>query len=103
MKAGTAQKAALNCISTGVMIRLGFVYRGLMVEMKPTNTKLQDRAIKMVATLTDTDYATAEMALDAAGGTIKLATVMLLKSVDRPAAESLLDRANGNLRAALAP
>ena len=55
MKAGTAQKAALNCISTGVMIRLGFVYRGLMVEMKPTNVKLQDRAVKMVATLTQVD------------------------------------------------
>lgn len=101
MKAGTAQKAALNCISTGIMIRLGFVYRGLMVEMKPTNVKLQDRAIKMVATLTDTDYATAEKALAAAGGTIKLATVMLLKSLDRPAAEELLATANGNLRSAL--
>jgi N-acetylmuramic acid 6-phosphate etherase len=102
MKAGTAQKAALNCISTGVMIRLGFVYRGLMVEMKPTNTKLQDRAIKMVATLTDTDYATAQTALTAAGGVIKLATVMLLKGLDRPTAEAVLARANGNLRSALA-
>ena len=101
MKAGTAQKAALNCISTGVMIRLGFVYRGLMVEMKPTNVKLQDRAIKMVATLTDTDYATAEKALAAAGGTIKLATVMLLKSLDLSAAEALLASVNGNLRNAL--
>jgi N-acetylmuramic acid 6-phosphate etherase len=101
MKAGTAQKAALNVISTGVMIRLGFVYRGLMVEMKPTNTKLQDRAIKMVATLTDTDYASAERALAEAGGTIKLATVMLLKSLDRRAAEELLVRVGGNLRTAL--
>jgi N-acetylmuramic acid 6-phosphate etherase len=102
MKAGTAQKAALNCISTGVMIRLGFVYRGLMVEMKPTNTKLQDRAVKMVATLTDTDYATAQTALTAAGGVIKLATVMLLKGLDRPAAEAALAKAGGNLRTTLA-
>jgi N-acetylmuramic acid 6-phosphate etherase len=102
MKAGTAQKAALNCISTGIMIRLGFVYRGLMVEMKPTNAKLRDRAVKMVASLTDTDYATAETALTAAGGTIKLATVMLLKAADRTEAEALLERANGNLRGALA-
>jgi len=102
MKAGTAQKAALNCISTGVMIRLGFVYRGLMVEMKPTNTKLQDRAVKMVATLTDTDYATSQAALTAAGGVIKLATVMLLKGLDRPAAEAVLAKAGGNLRTALA-
>jgi N-acetylmuramic acid 6-phosphate etherase len=69
--------------------------------MKPTNVKLLDRAIKMVATLTDTDYATAEKALAAAGGTIKLATVMLLKSLDRPAAEELLATASGNLRSAL--
>lgn len=102
MKAGTAQKAALNCISTGVMIRLGFVYRGLMVEMKPTNTKLQDRAVKMVATLADVDYATAQKALNEAGGVIKLATVMLLKGLDRPAAEAVLAGANGNLRTALA-
>lgn len=102
MKAGTAQKAALNCISTGVMIRLGFVYRGLMVEMKPTNTKLQDRAVKMVATLTDTDYATSQAALAEAGGVIKLATVMLLKGLDRAAAEAVLAKAGGNLRTALA-
>ncbi|HEY9013276.1 MAG TPA: N-acetylmuramic acid 6-phosphate etherase [Devosia sp.] len=102
MKAGTAQKAALNVISTGVMIRLGFVYRGLMVEMKPTNSKLQDRAAKMVATLADTDYATAENTLAEAGGVIKLATVMLLKSLDRPAAEAVLAKAGGNLRTALA-
>lgn len=102
MKAGTAQKAALNVISTGVMIRLGFVYRGLMVEMKPTNTKLVDRAVKMVATLSDVDYATAEKALTDAGGVIKLATVMLLKSLDRPAAEAVLAKAGGNLRTALA-
>jgi N-acetylmuramic acid 6-phosphate etherase len=102
MKAGTAQKAALNCISTGVMIRLGFVYRGLMVEMKPTNTKLQDRAVKMVSTLTDTDYATSQAALTAAGGVIKLATVMLLKGLDRTAAETVLAKASGNLRTALA-
>lgn len=101
MKAGTAQKAALNCISTGVMIRLGFVYRGLMVEMKPTNTKLQDRAVKMVATLTDTDYATSQAALTEAGGVIKLATVMLLKGLDRAAAEAVLAKAGGNLRTAL--
>jgi N-acetylmuramic acid 6-phosphate etherase len=101
MKAGTAQKAALNCISTGVMIRLGFVYRGLMVEMRPTNVKLQDRAAKMVATLADTDYATASNTLDTAGGSIKLATTMLVLGLDRVSAEKRLDGAAGNLRAAL--
>ena len=101
MKAGTAQKAALNCISTGVMIRLGFVYRGLMVEMRPTNVKLQDRAVKMVATLTDTEYDVAKAALDMAGGSIKLATTMLALGLDRDAAQERLDAAAGNLRSAL--
>jgi N-acetylmuramic acid 6-phosphate etherase len=69
--------------------------------MKPTNTKLRDRAVRMVAALTDTDYPTAETAFAEADGTIKLATVMLLKSLDRQAAESLLANAAGNLRTAL--
>jgi N-acetylmuramic acid 6-phosphate etherase len=101
MKAGTAQKAALNCISTGIMIRLGFVYRGLMVEMRPTNVKLQDRAVKMVATLTDSDYDTAKGALEEAGGSIKLATTMLALQLSRQAAEERLAAAGGNLRTAL--
>ncbi|WP_240230730.1 N-acetylmuramic acid 6-phosphate etherase [Devosia lacusdianchii] len=103
MKAGTAQKAALNAISTGVMIKLGFVYRGLMVEMRPTNVKLRDRAAKMIATLTGTDYDTALATLDAADGSIKLATVMLSQSADRRAAEQMLDAASGNLRRAIGP
>ena len=103
MKAGTAQKAVLNCISTGVMVRLGFVYRGLMVEMRPTNVKLQDRAAKMVATLADADYATASNALEQAEGSIKLATTMLVLGLDRAAAERRLDAVAGNLRAALQP
>ncbi len=102
MKAGTAQKVALNAISTGLMIRLGFVYRGLMVEMRPTNVKLRDRAAKMVATLSDADYETALGALDEAGGSIKLATLMLTLGLDRNAAEERLARAKGNLRQALA-
>jgi N-acetylmuramic acid 6-phosphate etherase len=101
MKAGTAQKAALNCISTGVMIRLGFVYRGLMVEMRPTNVKLQDRAVKMVATLADVEYDVAKRALDTAEGSIKLATTMLILGLDRDAAQQRLSAAAGNLRTAL--
>lgn len=102
MKAGTAQKVALNCISTAVMIRLGFVYRGLMVEMRPTNTKLKLRAEKMVAELADCDLGVAAQALEAADGSIKLATVMLLKSLSRADAEALLAKGKGNLRTALA-
>ena len=100
MKAGTSQKVALNCISTGVMIKLGFVYRGLMVEMKATNVKLQERAELMVAELASVDLAAARDAL-AEAGSIKLATVMLLKGLSRTEAEALLARGNGNLRIAL--
>ena len=100
MKAGTAQKVVLNCISTGVMVRLGYVYRGLMVEMKPTNNKLRERAELMVAELADVDIDTARRAL-AEGGSIKTATVMLLKKLSHAEAEALLARGHGNLRTAL--
>jgi N-acetylmuramic acid 6-phosphate etherase len=102
MKAGTAQKVALNALSTGIMIRLGFVYRGLMVEMRPTNAKLRERAVRMVSQLTGADADTARNTLAAGDGTIKLATVMLLKQLDRAGAEAALAAAGGNLRRALA-
>lgn len=101
MKAGTSQKVALNILSTGVMVRLGFVYRGKMVEMRATNAKLRERAIRMVSELTGASPEAARAALEEAGGTIKLATVMLLKSLDRSAAEAALVAAGGNLRRAL--
>jgi N-acetylmuramic acid 6-phosphate etherase len=102
MKAGTAQKVALNTISTGVMIKLGFVYKGLMVEMRPTNAKLRERAARMVAELTGADIDTCRKTLAVADYAIPLATVMLLRSLDRAAAQAALDRAGGNLRKALA-
>jgi N-acetylmuramic acid 6-phosphate etherase len=101
MKAGTAQKIVLNCISTAVMIKLGFVYRGLMVEMRPTNSKLRTRAELMVAELVGCDVEAARAALDEAEGSIKVATVMLLRSLSRAEAEKLLAAGKGNLRAAL--
>ena len=102
MKAGTSQKVALNIISTGIMIKLGYVYRGLMVEMRPTNIKLQDRAAKMVATLTGKDYDTSRATLDSADGSIKLATVMLTRQLSRADAEAALAANGNNLKRALA-
>jgi N-acetylmuramic acid 6-phosphate etherase len=102
MKAGTSQKVALNIISTGVMIRLGFVYRGKMVEMRATNAKLRERSVRMVSELTGAAPELARQTLEQADGVIKLATVMLLKSLDRKAAEAALAAAGGNLRKALA-
>lgn len=101
LKAGTAQKVALNVLSTGVMIRLGFVYRGLMVEMRPSNAKLRERSVRMVAELTGAEPEAARQTLAAAGGVIKLATVMLLNGLDRAEAEAALAAAGGNLRQAL--
>jgi len=103
MKAGTAQKIALNAFSTAVMVRLGFVYRGLMVEMRPTNAKLVERAGRMVAELAGCSESEAQVALEAADGSIKLATVMLVFGISAEAARDRLDTAGGNLRGALAP
>ena len=101
MKAGTAQKAALNCLSTCIMIRLGLVYRGKMVAMLPSNDKLRERAVAMVADLSNCDAARARAALELAGGSIALATLMVCKSMPIAEARSQLHRANGNLREAL--
>lgn len=96
MKAGTAQKAALTILSTGVMIRLGFVWRGRMVEMRPTNAKLRARAEAMVAELAGVPPEAAAAAL-AQGGTIKLAVAMLALGVSREDAEAALAAAGGRL------
>lgn len=102
MKAGTAQKAALTLLSTLIMIRLGRVYDGRMVEMRPTNAKLLARAQRMVAELTGCTPAEAISALQTADGSIKLASLMILRNLDRAAAEALLSRHAGILRHALA-
>ena len=101
LKAGTAQKVVLNALSTGVMLRLGFVYRGRMVEMRPTNAKLQARAVAMVADLTGAAPDAAAAALEAAGGTIKTAVVMLTLGLGVEAARARIAETGGTLRAAL--
>ena len=97
MKAGTAQKVVLNLISSGIMLRLGRVYRGLMVNMPPTNAKLKRRAEAMVAQITGCDQPHAARSLEQAGGDIKTA-VLLALGVDRDDAEALLKNCEGNLR-----
>jgi len=101
MKAGTAQKILLNCLSTGVMIRMGYVFHGRMVEMRPTNAKLHTRAVQMVADLTGTDTDEAARALSE-GGSIKAGVVMLALGLDASAALARLERSGGNLARALA-
>jgi len=73
MKAGTATKLVLNMLSTVTMIRLGYVYSNRMVNVKPTNAKLRDRAIRIVAECAGVNTETAEKALDDAGGDVRAA------------------------------
>lgn len=101
LKAGTAQKIVLNLFSTAVMIQLGRVYAGLMVEMQPTNAKLRQRAEQMVVKLTGCDAAIAAHALARSGGKVKLAA-LVVAGVDVADAMTLLERSGGSLRAALA-
>jgi N-acetylmuramic acid 6-phosphate etherase len=101
MKAGTAQKVVLNLISTGIMLRLGRVYRGMMVNMLTTNTKLRRRAEIMVARIADCSEAQAARALDQTGGDIKIAALVVL-GYDKAEAEGILASHKGNLRRVLA-
>ncbi|ARO15467.1 N-acetylmuramic acid 6-phosphate etherase [Ketogulonicigenium robustum] len=101
MKAGTAQKALLTCLSSGIFVRMGYVYHGRMVEMRPTNIKLQARAELMVAELADASLDDAAAALAAAGGEIKVAVVMLLRNEGPDAARMRLEQAQGRLHVAL--
>jgi N-acetylmuramic acid 6-phosphate etherase len=101
MKAGTAQKAALNLFSTAVMVRLGHVYRGEMVDMLARNAKLRARAVRMLRGLTGCAEADARAALKLAGGKVKVA-VLILRGMQPGEAKALLARHGGNLRATLA-
>ncbi|RYZ03455.1 MAG: N-acetylmuramic acid 6-phosphate etherase [Alphaproteobacteria bacterium] len=101
LKAGTAQKIVLNLLSTMIMVRLGKVYRGLMVHMRPTNAKLRNRAAQMVVTITGCDERTASDAMARADGDVKLA-VLLVSGADMATATSVLSKHAGNLRFALA-
>jgi N-acetylmuramic acid 6-phosphate etherase len=100
MKAGTAQKAVLNILSTAIMLRLGRVYRGLMVDMVISNDKLLTRAHGIVRTLTDCDDATAIRSIEMAQHNIKQA-VLIAMGQSADAAQSKLDQSNGNLRQAI--
>lgn len=100
MKAGTATKMVLNMLSTGVMVRLGYVYGNLMVNVQPTNAKLRDRAARIVGTVTGLDCEEATVLLESAGS-VRTAIVMAKLGVDRGEAELRLKRARGRLGPAL--
>lgn len=101
LKAGTAQKIALNTISTAVMVRLGKVYENLMVDVVASNEKLRGRALRLVQTISGVDGETAAALLAAAGGSVKTAIVMHARGVDANEARALLERDAGFVRGLL--
>ncbi|HEY5853572.1 MAG TPA: N-acetylmuramic acid 6-phosphate etherase [Aldersonia sp.] len=101
LKAGTAQKLVCNMLSTASMIRTGKVFHNLMVDVRPTNAKLVDRARRIVSAATGADPDTAAAAIDQAGGHAKTAVVMLLTDTDYPTAAARLHRAQGDVRTAI--
>jgi N-acetylmuramic acid 6-phosphate etherase len=101
MKAGTATKLVLNMLSTAVMVRTGATFGNLMVNLRPSNAKLLDRAQRMIAAAVGCDMATAERLLVESGSDVKTAIVMGSLSLPRAAAERRLGAAHGVLRAAL--
>lgn len=101
MRAGTATKLVLNMLSTGVMIRLGYVYGNLMVNVQPTNGKLVDRARRIIAEIAEVSYDEASRLLDEAGS-VRTAILMHKRKLSRDGAEARLAAVNGRLRAALA-
>jgi len=101
MKAGTATKLVLNMISTAVMIQLGYVYGNLMVNVEPKNSKLEDRARRIVAEAADVNYETAGELLRNARGSVKTAIVMSRLSLDYDGAVARLNAADGRISRAL--
>lgn len=101
MAAGTAQKIALNALSTACMVALGKTYGARMVDVRATNAKLRRRALRTVREVAGVGDAEAEAALAAAGGRVKPALVMLLAGVDAATANERLDRCSGRVRDAL--
>ncbi|MCU1271039.1 MAG: sugar isomerase [Acidobacteriaceae bacterium] len=102
MKAGTAEKLVLNMLSTGAMVRLGYVYGNLMVNLHQKNSKLTERAITIVARALDTSREQAREALQRAGRDVPVAIVMAKAGVSREKADKSLQAARGHVRKAIA-
>jgi N-acetylmuramic acid 6-phosphate etherase len=100
MKAATAQKIALNLFSTALMVKLGRVYRGLMVHMRATNAKLRRRAASIVSKIAGSSPEDAGRLVEEANGDVKIA-ILLALGTGVAEAGMLLERHDGNLRAAI--
>jgi N-acetylmuramic acid 6-phosphate etherase len=101
LKAGTAQKIALNTFSSSLMVRLHKTYGPLMVDLRATNAKLVRRALALTVRATGASEGDAQAALQASGARVKVAIVMLKAGVDAAEAERRLDAAEGSVEQAL--
>lgn len=102
LKAGTAQKIALNTFSSALMVRLNKVYGNLMVDLKPTNAKLVLRAVRLTMLATGATEHTAREALEQCDFHVKVAIVALTKKTSIDQARGLLEASRGSVRRALA-
>ncbi|MDO5661419.1 MAG: N-acetylmuramic acid 6-phosphate etherase [Brachybacterium sp.] len=103
LKAGSATKQVLNMLSTAVMVRGGKTYGNLMVDVSVTNAKLRARAERLIRTITGADADVARETLVASGDRVKVAVVMIERSVDRAEAEAVLENHRHRLGDVLAP
>ena len=98
LKAGTATKLVCNLLTTGAMIRIGKSYGNLMVDLRATNVKLQDRAERIVMEVTELSRDAARALLRRADGRVKLALVMQALNIDAESARRRLEEGEGVVR-----
>lgn len=101
LKAGTATKIMLNMLSTATMVKLGKCYKNLMVDVRATNVKLRDRALRITMNATGLDREQAEALYRAAGGNIKTAIVMNVTGAACAQAEAAIATCGGYVREAI--
>jgi|HubBroStandDraft_6_1064221.scaffolds.fasta_scaffold67426_2 N-acetylmuramic acid 6-phosphate etherase len=102
LKAGTAQKLVLNMLSTAAMVRMGFVFDNLMINVSLTNEKLRHRAVRIIESASGIRTSSVQHAVRQAGHDLRAALVMLKAGVDAQQARWLLAASKGNLREAIA-
>ncbi|MHA7098118.1 N-acetylmuramic acid 6-phosphate etherase [Priestia aryabhattai] len=101
MKAGTSQKLVLNMLTTAVMVKLGKVYKNLMSDMQPSNSKLRDRTVRIIMQATGLSYKDATSYLKQADFNSKVAIIMAKTKVQKIEAKELLIKSDGFITKAL--
>lgn len=101
LKAGTAQKLVLNMLSTLSMVGIGKVYQNLMIDVQPSNLKLEERAKRIIMEATDATYEEAEKVFESSKHRVKTAIVMQLTGTSKEEAEDKIKAANGFIRPAI--